>query len=145
MKISPVKNKGKQQGFTLIELMVSVLIASVVMLALGTMLITAIRSNQTSEHRMDAAAVAQSVLANIAGRAVTAGYVQGAFPCPAPGTPTAQCDAEAQLVNKPWFTPTITLTPATTVTGEVTVVVQLGWNEHNIAKSVTLATQVVVP
>ena len=135
-----------QRGFTLIELMISVLVASVVMLAMGSMLITSMRSNQTSEHRMDAAAVAQSVLANISARATTAGYVQGAFPCPVPGTPTAQCDAEAQLVNKPWFTPTVTLNPTPTATqGAVMVTVQLGWNERTIAKSVTLTTQVVVP
>ncbi|MDX8403607.1 MAG: prepilin-type N-terminal cleavage/methylation domain-containing protein [Mariprofundaceae bacterium] len=126
----------KQQGFTLIELVVSVLVASVVMLAMGNMLITDIRSNQTSEHRIDAAAVAQSVLANISARTATAGYLQA----------TAQAAAVAQLVNKPWFTPTITLNPTPTVAaGAVTVTVQLAWNEHGINKNVTLTTQVVVP
>jgi len=136
-------NMRTQKGFTLIEVMVAMFIAAVVLLAMGQMLITGMRSNQQSEHRMDATAVAQSVLTNIAARAATVGYVQGVFPCPAPGTPTAQCDAEAQI-NKPMFTPTITMQPPTTVQGEVTVTAQIGWSEHNVAKSVTLSTQVVV-
>ncbi len=126
---------NNQKGFTLIELMVSVLVASVIMLAMGSMLISGMRSNQVSEHRLDAAAIAQSVLANISVRSAVVGYTQA----------TAQNDAAAQLVNLPRFTPIVTLVPATTVQGSVTLTVQLGWNEHNVAKNVVLTTQVLVP
>ena len=147
MSIKLMSN-DKLRGFTLIEVMIAMLVSSVVLLALGGMLVMSIRTNQQSEHRMDAAATAQSVMANISARAAaTVGYIQGVFPCPAPPPvpATAQCDAEAQLINQPWFTPTVALSQSPVpLSGLVTIAVTLAWQEHGVNKTVTLTSQVVI-
>ncbi len=139
MKIFTVKNKGKQQGFTLIELMVSVLIASVVMLALGGMLIVGIRSNQTSERRMDAVGLAQSLMIDATTQSL------GSVSTPPAGN---------QNTAIPNFTSNIVITPDNVPvgwaqplplsgTGGVTISVTVNWNERGIPKNVTLNSRTV--
>jgi len=118
----------QQKGFTLIETMVALLVSAVVLLALGQMLITGIHANQHSEHRMDGAALAQSVLANAVAQASNAGYVSGVVAFPK--IPSAQA--------------TITVVPSPTVAGQGTDVrVVFTWDEHGSAKTINLYSHAV--
>ena len=121
-----------QRGFTLIEVMVAMLIAAVVLLALGNMLITAIRTNQQSEHRMDAAATAQSIMANLSTRATTLNYTQTA----------ANTEAQAQLPAGSIYTPSILINPSPVVAGSAMVTVTLAWQEHGANKTMVLHSEV---
>jgi len=117
-----------QKGFTLIEVMVAMLISSVVLLALGQMLITGIRFNQQSEHRMDGVAMAQSALANAVAQASSAGYTGGAVTFPS--VPSGQA--------------TITVVPNPTVAGQGTDVrVVFTWDEHGSTKTINLYRHLV--
>ncbi|GMQ99909.1 MAG: hypothetical protein BMS9Abin18_0738 [Zetaproteobacteria bacterium] len=139
MKVFPVKNKGKQQGFTLIELMVSVLIASVVMLALGGMLIIGIRSNQTSERRMDAVGLAQSLMID-----ATAQSLGSVSTPPAGNQNTAILNVTSNIVIVPDNPPVGWAQPLPlSGTGGVTISVTINWNERGIAKNVTLNSRTV--
>jgi len=141
-----------ERGFTLIESMVAMLVAAVVLLALGSMLIMTIRTNQQSEHRMDATAKAQSIMANLTARAKTLNYTQA----------NAQAAAYQQLCSlgntgvqgaclvgsrESIYTPTITLnsTPIAAGLVRVQIQVQLAWQEHGANKTVNLISQVVAP
>lgn len=124
---------ARQEGFTLIEAMIAMLVGAVILLALGGMLIMAIRTNQLSEHRMEATALAQSIMDNVATRAKSLNYTQA----------QAQADALAQLPTGSIYTPTVTLQPTTVVAGPVVVHVRLSWTEHGVNKSVVLDSQVV--
>jgi len=124
-----------QEGFTLIEVMVSMLVASVVLLALAGMLTMAIRTNQQSEHRMDAVAKAQSIMANLSAR-VKSNFITQA---------NAQAVVQSQLPAGSIYTPTITLAPSPVVSGPVRITVLLTWVEHGASKNVILNSQVFVP
>lgn len=146
---------NEQRGFTLIEAMIAMLVASVVLLALGSMLMMSIRTNQQSEHRMDAVAKAQSILssieANVApnfvvGNTITVGsaqYIAYHQLC-SPGNSGSQgtCPTgSAQSI----YTPTISLSQSPVLSGLVAVGVTLAWQEHGANKTVVLTSQVLAP
>lgn len=117
-----------QKGFTLIEVMVAMLIAAVVLLALGQMLIVGMRSNQQSEHRMDAAALARSTLSDAVAQASSAGYAGGTVSVP--GVPSGQA--------------VITVTPNPTAAGQETKVhLVFTWKEHGVTKTINLNSYTV--
>ncbi|MDQ6956116.1 MAG: prepilin-type N-terminal cleavage/methylation domain-containing protein [Mariprofundaceae bacterium] len=121
-------SKMQQKGFTLIEVMVAMLVSSVVLLALGQMLIVGMRSNQQSEHRMDGVALAQSALSNAVAQASSAGY--------AGGTVTFSSIPSGQA--------TITVVPNPTVAGQGTDVrVVFTWDEHGSTKTINLFSHLV--
>jgi len=123
-------SKSEQKGFTLIEVMVAMLISSVALLALGQMLITGIRVNQQSEHRMDGAALAQSALSSAAGQASVAAYTGGTI------TFSTSSLLSAQAV--------VTVVPNPTVAGQGTdVQVVFTWSEHGATKTINLYSHVV--
>ena len=145
----------KLRGFTLIEVMIAMLVASVVLLALGSMLVMSIRTNQQSEHRMDAVAKTQSILssieANIApnfiiGNATTLGsaqYVAYHQLC-SPGNSGSQGTCPVGSAES-IYTPTVALSPSPVpLSGLVTIAVTLAWQEHGVNKTVTLTSQVVI-
>jgi len=116
------------EGFTLIETMVAMLVATVVLLALAQMLITGIRVNQQSEHRMDGAALAQSTLSNAVAQASSAGYASGTITFPS--IPSGQA--------------VITVVPSPTVAGQGTDVrVVFTWDEHGSTKTINLYSHLV--
>ena len=55
---------GESKGFTLIETLVTLVIVSVAISALGTLLISTIKTNRASESGMDAAAIASNIFSN---------------------------------------------------------------------------------
>jgi len=120
-----------EEGFTLIETMVAMLIVAVGLLAMANMLIVDIKANHVSEQRMDMAALAQSAMANIEQNAVV-GYT----------ATTAAADVTAQLGAG--ITPVVTLNPDPLVQGPVGIVLTLQWDNRGSTKSVTLRHRVVV-
>lgn len=147
---------AKQDGFTLIETMVAMLVASIVLLGLGNMLIMTIRTNQQSEHRMDAIAKAQSILGNIkasvapnfvVGTDTTVGsarYLAYRQLC-SPGNSGVQgtCPVGSR---ESIYTPVITLGQSPVpLSGLILVGVSLVWQEHGVSKTVSLTSQVVLP
>jgi len=58
--------RNMQRGFTLIEVLVTMVIVSVGLLAMGQLLITTIVQNANSEKRMDAAAVVKNLISEAA-------------------------------------------------------------------------------
>jgi len=118
----------EQKGFTLIEVMVAMLIAAVGLLAMGQMLITGMRSNQQSEHRMDAAALARSALADAVAQASSVGYASGTV----------------NYTSVPSGQAAITVTPSPTVVGQETRVrVVFTWAEHGSTKTINLYSYTV--
>jgi len=123
-----LRSDTQQKGFTLIESMVAMLVASVALLALGQLLITGIRVNQQSEHRMDGAALAQAALSNAAAQASSAGYPSQTI----------------TFSNIPSGQAVITVVPNPTVVGQGTDVrVVFTWDEHGSTKTINLYSHVV--
>ena len=123
------RKSSQQSGFTLIEVMVAMLIAAVVLLALGQMLIVGIRANQTSEHRMNAAALARSVLSDATAKAASAGYPGETLPV-VPGVPSGKA--------------VITVSPNPTVAGQQTSIhVHFTWAERGKTKAIDLSSYTV--
>jgi len=125
--------KQKQKGFTLVETMVAMVIVSIGLLAMASMLITGIKTNAASEHRMDAAATAQSLLLSARGfagnRANNEASVQTAV--------NALLNADSRYKDNV----TVTLNPSdtsATVGSYRSVKIQLSWNERGDTKSVAL-------
>jgi len=69
------KTKKDEKGFTLIEVLVSMVIISVVTAALAGLLFTTIDTNKASEAKMGSAAVAQNILNRFAAQVSTGGGV----------------------------------------------------------------------
>lgn len=146
---------NEQGGFTLIETMIAMLVASIVLLALANMLIMTIRTNQQSEHRMDAVAKAQSILSNIEANvapnfvlgtniaASSARYLAYRQLC-SPGNLGAQGTCPGGSTQS-IYTPTVTLSQSPVFSGLVLVGVSLVWQEHGVSKTVSLTSQVMVP
>jgi len=141
--------KTEQNGFTLIETMVAMLVASVVLLGLANMMIMTIRTNQQSEHRMDAVAKAQSILGNIKanvapnftlGSAQSLAYMQLCSPGNTGVQGTCPNGSKESI-----YTPTITLGQSPVIGGLILVGVSLVWQEHGVSKTVSLTSQVMVP
>jgi len=130
---------SSQQGFTLIELMVSLLVGSVIMFAMGSMLITGMRSNQASESRIDAASIAKSVMAD------SIAQVLGNASTPLAGNQnTAIPNVTSNVVITPDNEPVGWAQPASLTAQEgVTVSVTINWSDHNVAKSTTLISRAV--
>lgn len=135
---------NRQEGFTLIESMAAIVIVAIGMLAMVTMLLMAMQVNQASEHRTDAAGVAQSVLENISVRAAIAGYTSA----------NARNDATTQLGAGSIYTPSVghatfpdfvVIPSPTSAGGSADIVVSLNWSEHGVDKNITLRSRVVVP
>jgi len=117
-----------QDGFTLIEAMVAMLIAAIMLLAMAQMLITGMKTNQQSEHRMDAAALANSAMANAIVQASNAGYSGGVI----------------NYTSVPSGKATVTVAPSPTVVGqEVMVNVVFTWKEHGKTKTINLFNHAV--
>jgi len=141
MKNAFLEKKSKQKGFTLIEVMITIVIVSIGMLALAGLLITGIKVNADSEARMDVSGVAQSIMSRVSVPAAAAGYLQA----------TAQTEAETILATR-WsgnanpsgvlYTPTILLSPATTVAGFTSIIVRLQWNSRGQNHQVELRSGV---
>jgi len=120
----------EQKGFTLIEVMVAMLIAAVVLLALGQMLIVGMRSNQQSEHRMNAAALAQSALADAVAQASLASLNYTSRTVSYTSVPSGQA--------------AITVIPSPPVQGQETKVrVVFTWAEHGTTKTIKLYSYTV--
>jgi prepilin-type N-terminal cleavage/methylation domain-containing protein len=60
--MNTVHVKNKEKGFTLLEVMVTMLIVSIGLLAMAQLLITNIQNNRMNEVRMDSSAAIQSIL-----------------------------------------------------------------------------------
>lgn len=121
----------EEKGFTLIEAMVTMLIVSVGLLAMASLLITAIKVNQDSEMRLEASSTARAVLtASILQVRSTVGLTQT----------TMQANAAGLVDSSKYDTTTgtwLTLTPDPTVDcGFSDVSVTLTWTLHGVPKSV---------
>jgi len=120
----------RQKGFSLIELLIAILVVSVGLLATMSMLITDVRVNQSSEHRIDSSGIAQSVLQQAIAQAsyVSNNYASNTF----------------SVVNIPGGQATVTVSPspATTV-GLTHLRVVLSWQEHGVTKQVELRGRAV--
>lgn len=131
-----LNHSSAQQGFTLIEVMVSLLIVSVALLALASMLITNISANMQSEQRIDHSVLAQSAM----NRTVALVKANGATYTEA----AAQTALTAQFVNITDVTPTVTLNPDPVVAGTATIItIQLQWIIKGQTKTVTLRSAAV--
>jgi len=136
----------------MIELMIAVLVVSVGMLAMVSMLDADMRTNKTSERRMDASAMAQSILQEAVSRASVAGYAGVTLTSqqPAPGGETfyqpltrfggsAAATAATAVV-----TITSSLGGATSQAGSSSHVrVVVNWQERGVPKQVELRGQAV--
>lgn len=121
--------KQFEKGFTLIEAMITMLIVSIGLLAMASLLITAIKVNQDSEMRLDASTKAESI-ANYATAQVRSAVVTQA---------TLQAYADT-TVQSP-FTATVLLQQSTPVNcGYHDITVTVTWTLRNAPKSVTVET-----
>lgn len=116
----------EEKGFTLIESMVAMMIVSVGLLAMASLLITAIKVNQDSELRMDASAKADAIV-NYAITQVRANV----------DVYTADLQAVADTMAVAPFTPSVVLTTSPTVNCIYNnITVQVGWTLRGVTKSV---------
>jgi len=146
MKNAFLEKKSKQKGFTLIEVMITIVIVSIGMLALAGLLITGIKVNANSESRMDASGIAQSIVSRLSEKAAkTQNYTQNA----------ALADVKLILGNR-WvgsvtpsgvlYTPTVVMNPTTTGTTAgtfVAIIVKLQWTNRGQTKQVELRSGAV--
>lgn len=126
----------RDSGFTLIEVMVSLLVSSVILLGLAGMLLTTIKTNRVSEERILAATFASTILEKI--RVNTRNI-------PAYTQTNANNDALAILPAGSRFTPTVSVTPATLIQGIGQVTVNIAWVDSSNTRNVTIQSEVVVP
>lgn len=126
----------RDSGFTLIEVMVSLLVSSVILLGLAGMLLTTIKTNRVSEERILAATFASTILERI--RVNTRNI-------PAYTQTNANNDALAILPTGSRFTPTVSVTPATFIQGIGQVTVNIAWVDSSNTRNVTIQSEVVVP
>jgi len=150
-----IQRAERQRGFTMIELMIAVLVVSIAMLAMVSMLDTDMRTNQTSERRMDASAMTQSILQEAVSRASVADYPGVALTSqqPAPGGETFYQPLTrfggSTAATAATAVVTITsivggLTFATSQAGSASHVrVVLNWQERGVPKQVELRGQAV--
>ncbi len=132
--------KSKQKGFTLIEVMVTIVIVSIGMLSLAGLLITGIKVNAANEARMDASGLAQGIMSRVSVSAATAGYTQAQATTAAQNILAARYDANGLNGG---YNPTIIMVPTTAATGFTSIIVRLQWNDHGNAKQVELRSGVV--
>jgi len=126
--------KSIEQGFTLIEAMVTMLIVSVGLLAMASLLITAIKVNQDNEMRLDASAKADA----IANYAIT--QVRTTVDLYASTLQTA-ADAMAQAPSNNVFTPSVALSPNPTQNCNYhNIDVTISWTLRGNPKSATVHT-----
>ena len=132
--------KSIEQGFTLIEAMVAMLIVSVGLLAMASLLITAIRVNNTNEVRLEASTLAQSTMAYYVSQVraqppfTPAVNFAGGDTLPPTLVNATVYDAPAAI-----FTPVVTFIPVTTVECQFTdIEVKLSWTMHGQTKSVKI-------
>jgi len=126
--------KSVEQGFTLIEAMVTMLIVSIGLLAMASLLITAIKVNQDNEMRLDASSKADAV-ANyaIASIRTTADLYAS--------TLQTAADAMVKAPSNNVFTPTIALNPDPTQNCKYhTVDITISWTLRGNPKSVVVHT-----
>lgn|GEM_PF-3732161 len=121
-----------ERGFSLVEVMFSIVVAGIVMLALGGMLIMSINTNRMSEHRMEASAYAQAIMSMVDAYASI-----GAI------TSTSMDTYANQLLgsNNKLFTPTVTVTPLPK-DGYTLVKVELSWKEQKSTRKLSISSAV---
>jgi len=133
------------------------LISSIMLLGLAAMLTTTIRTTQQNEHRMEAIAKAESIMANLTARASILNYTQAQAQAAAyqqlcspsnngiqGGCPAGAREGLYKVTEGVANAPTITMTPTTVVPGLIMLNVKLVWNEHGLNKSVSLNSEVFV-
>ncbi len=126
--------KSVEQGFTLIEAMVTMLIVSVGLLAMASLLITAIKVNQDNEMRLDASSKADA----IANYAIT--QVRTTVDLYA-STLQTKADAMAKAPSNNVFTPSVALSPNPTKNCKYhNIDVTISWTLRGAAKSVVVHT-----
>lgn len=128
------------KGFTLIEVMVTIVIVSVGMLSLAGLLITGIKVNAASESRMDASGLAQGVMSRLSIQAATVGYTQAQALTDAQSILAARYSATGTAGG---YNPVIIMTPTPAVAGFTSVIVRLQWDDHGSMKQVELRSGVV--
>ncbi|MES0371420.1 MAG: prepilin-type N-terminal cleavage/methylation domain-containing protein [Mariprofundaceae bacterium] len=126
--------KWHENGFTIIESLVALVIISIAMLALGSLLIGNIKSTMQSEHRIDHSGLAQSAMTNMVSlvKSGGVGYTEA----------TAQAALTSQMANITDINATVTLNPTPTLEGITVVTVQLNWTIRDDPKTLTLLSAV---
>jgi len=140
MNMNGFERKAKQKGFTLIEVMVTIVIVSIGMLSLAGLLITGIKVNAANESRMDASGLAQGIMSRVSVSAATAGYTQAQATTAAQNILAARYDANG--LNK-GYKPTVVMAPTPSATGFTSIIVRLQWDDHGNTKQVELRSGVV--
>jgi type IV pilus assembly protein PilV len=126
------KTIGSEEGFTLLEVLVTILIFSIGMLGTLVLMTGVIRGNFFSRNITSATAIAQTTIENAqrAGYAGVSSYI----------TDSTKVPAHVSLggVN---FSQTASVANGTPATGLKTVSVIVGWNEANSSpRAITLET-----
>jgi len=136
----------------MIELMIAVLVVSIGMLAMASMLDTDMRTNQTSERRMDASAMTQSIMQEAVSRASVAGYAGVTLTSrnPPAGTDVSYLPLTRFGGNTAATEATAVVTIASSLGGATSqansashVRVVLSWQERGVQKQVELRGQAV--
>lgn len=125
----------RDSGFTLIEVMVSLLVSSVILLGLAGMLLTTVKTNRASEERILAATFASTILEKIR---VNTQNIQ-------PYTQVnANNDALGILPAGGRFTPTVTMS-LPLIQGPESITVSIAWIDNSKIRSVSIQSEVVIP
>jgi prepilin-type N-terminal cleavage/methylation domain-containing protein len=126
--------KEFEKGFTLIEAMITMLIVSIGLLAMASLLITAIKVNQDNEMRLDASTKADAV-ANYAIAKIRTTVGLNA------STLQTAVNAMVKAPSNNVFTPTIALNPNPTQDCKYhTVDITISWTLRGNPKSVVVHT-----